>query len=459
MVRFYVSLLLYDLLPQPNQKFNLLIMKAIQANTKRIAVFFDGTGNNKTNSGDDPAKFGNRTNIAKLFDACHVSDRLYVEGVGTLDNKEDSSFAKATGNNPIGYSGYSYTDKLNKGMSYFKELRQNNPGVTLEFLIFGFSRGATLARDFAKRVLADSQVKIAYLGIMDTVVSLLTVNVSIHFTNSELNRIDQILHLCAINECRYYFPLTSILSAEDLSAFVTLENHYTEKVKEIYVPGAHADLGGGYVSDVENVYLNEIRAEEVYLANSLSIIKTTAKDNLSCSIFQPIWESLMGSNVSIKPYTTLFNLVSERQRVRIELAFTYLETMVTIVNTYFNSTIFTYQSYVQDEHLLQLRNDIVHYVSSNVPLKGPCYNYSVLTDFTHISANFGKEGTGVNNWLNAFDPDELAVEIQSIKNANPTLTEEVYDVNYICTALGLPSLFVNAPANGQWFREVHYGGS
>lgn len=434
-------------------------MKAIQESTLRIAVFFDGTGNNKTNSGDDPIKFGNRTNIAKLFDACQISDRFYVEGVGTLDNKDDSIYAKATGNNPIGYSGYSYTDKLNKGMDYFKELREKNPGVTLEFLIFGFSRGATLARDFAKRVLADSQVKIAYLGIMDTVVSLFTLTVSIHFNDSELERIDQILHLCAMNECRYYFSLTSILSTEDLGAFVRLENHYTAKVKEIYVPGAHADLGGGYVSDVENLYLNEIRAEESYLASSLSIIKTTAKDNLSCSIFQPIWESLMGSNVFIKPYTTLFNLVSERPRVKIELAFTYLEVMVSVVNTYFNSTVFMHESTIEDEHLLQLRDDIITYVNSNVPLKGPCYNYSVLTDFTHISANFGKEGTGVNNWLNTFDPELLENEIQEIKTANPSLNDEEYDVNFILSAFGLPSFFVNAPANPQWFREVHYGRS
>ncbi|WHT39351.1 DUF2235 domain-containing protein [Myroides sp. mNGS23_01] len=183
------------------------MMKNEERQAYRAAVFFDGTGNNKVNARRDPDKFGVITNITRLFEACVVSDKLYVEGVGTLDNEDDSQWAKATGNNPIGYSGYGYDDKLSKGLDFLATFRQTVPNEEVHLLVYGFSRGAALARDFAKRALAYSNVRIQFLGIYDTVVSLLRLTTpAIHFTNQDMERIDEILHLTAINEARNYFP-------------------------------------------------------------------------------------------------------------------------------------------------------------------------------------------------------------------------------------------------------------
>ena len=434
-------------------------MKAIQENTIKVAVFFDGTGNNKVNVNLDLTKSVNQTNIARLYEACNIDHRVYIEGVGTVDQEEDSAYAKATGNNPLGYSGYSYTDKLDKAMAYFRTLEQENKQKSFEFYVFGFSRGACLARDFTKTILTNSKVKIAYLGLIDTVVTLLTHQVSIYFTPSELDRIDQILHLCAINECRNFFPLTSLQTSDTRTLPLTVENYYTNKVKEIYVPGAHADLGGGYVSGPENNYLNMIRDSQEDLIDSLNLIKTSVKDNLSCVVSQPIWEALMGSNVSVKAYTTEFNLVSERDLVTIDLALTYFETLVMIVNDFCMETIFTNQSVVTDSSLIQLRDAVFNYVKSNVPEKGPCYDYHLFAAFTHLSANYGKEGESNNDWLNTFNPEQLEMEISAINSVNSDFGNEMYDLSSILVSFDLVSSYINAPANEQWFREVKYENS
>lgn len=160
----------------------------------------------------------------------------------------------------------------------------NNPGKTIErieFDIFGFSRGAAAARDFANEVvkgkksifanavpagtlgLADSfswktqdEVSINFIGVYDTVAAIsnpLLADVDGHNAyNPGINirlapdAAKKIVHLVAQNERRYNFALNSLGAAD------------------IVLPGAHSDLGGGYLPKaIERILLSKPHRSEV----------------------------------------------------------------------------------------------------------------------------------------------------------------------------------------------------
>ncbi|WHT39350.1 DUF2235 domain-containing protein [Myroides sp. mNGS23_01] len=61
---------------------------------------------------------------------------------------------------------------------------------------------------------------------------------------------------------------------------LAIENYYTPKVKEVFVPGAHADVGGGYAEGAENVLLRKGAASSDTLGDELTIIRSTVVDFL-----------------------------------------------------------------------------------------------------------------------------------------------------------------------------------
>lgn len=428
--------------------------------TRMPAVFFDGTGNNQTNSLNNPAKFGNVTNISKLLDACVVPDRVYIEGVGTRNNMDDSMWAKATGENPIGYQGYSYLDKLKKATDFLNAYRAQYPDDDIQLAIYGFSRGATLARDFAKKALAFPNVSIKFLGIYDTVVSLLLQSPKIHFTTQEMEKIDQILHLTAINEARGYFPLTSILVKNGSSELVTIQNNLDgNKVKEIFVPGAHADVGGGYTAGPEMLYLNGPMKSSDSLLTEWQIIQKTVIDHFENDAQNPIWKSLVGSNVTIEGTDSSANLLSKRSQVAIDMSQVYFEVMASYSNTFSNFTIFDFVPGALSTTLAKLKNDILQYIQSGTPDKGPNYDYANLAYSTHISSSYGKIANqeDLNQTLNTFDYEALKEEIERVKNEHPNENFESFNLDSIATGFGIDILHVNAPNNKEWHRKVIYG--
>lgn len=430
------------------------------------AVFFDGTGNNRVNSLNDPHKYGNTTNINSLFEICTLEDRVYIEGIGTRDNMEDSDFAKATGKNPPGYSGYSYDDKLDKAINFLKVYRKLNINNDIELFVYGFSRGATLARDFAKRALAYPNVKIKFLGIFDTVVSLFFRSTpDIYFTDHELERVDRILHFAAINEARNFFPLTSIFSEGPRESLVEIKNSNGEKIKQIFVPGAHADVGGGYIEDQENVYLNKIRNTTTALQNKLHTIKTTVKDHFYGDRRTPIWNFLLGTNVSFPPAPLVQNnMVSERQNVQIEMAKVYFIVMANYTYISSKNTIFDVEEidFPGNNTLIELNNALTKYLVYNTPNGGPNYDYEKLANFTHISANYGAvDSKGVNQTLNTFDPELLSIEIGHITEQYLTEIPDWFNEKDIYINYGLNVangvIPVNGPNNDEWHRKIISG--
>ncbi|MFC3531098.1 T6SS phospholipase effector Tle1-like catalytic domain-containing protein [Vogesella facilis] len=124
------------------------------------------------------------------------------------------------------------------------------PGIrSVRLSVFGFSRGAALARAFCNRVqktyngkIGGLRLEIDFLGIFDTVASVGLPN-STPLGDGEIAWADKpnllvqgvrrCVHLVAAHEVRGSFPL----SGSGSSGFM----------KEVVYPGAHSDVGGGYV--------------------------------------------------------------------------------------------------------------------------------------------------------------------------------------------------------------------
>ncbi|EJF4986134.1 type VI secretion system tube protein Hcp, partial [Salmonella enterica] len=284
--------------------------------TLTIGVFFDGTGNNLLNTnlrmqkcnpesygldaraltefsqrcmkkeGFDGIEVGSYlnyyTNIRWLYDLYHnnleitnnLSDyqlKIYVEGVGTENNKADSLLGMGLGNNDTGV--IAKTDKAVEFVNVvLRRFIHNFPKDKLlikcvQFDVFGFSRGAAAARHFTNRVFerdpalvngirqvfANSAYsgkpsgEVRFLGIFDTVTAV--GGVMDDFDPHDSNNLQvklalppgvakHVFHLTAKHECRYNFCLNSV----------------KEQWPEMSLPGAHADIGGGY-NPLEEEYL------------------------------------------------------------------------------------------------------------------------------------------------------------------------------------------------------------
>jgi hypothetical protein len=226
----------------------------------RAGVFFDGTDNNK--SRDKP--LGKQTNVVRMHevwreftDAEALRRKCYLRGVGSMDHGERASqLGKDVSWNPLktiagagGYVadvGYNLAGKIGGAggktrlnLAYFW-LRDRCGEVTdaaeRTVDIYGFSRGAAIARTFVNLVNQGLQreqplLRVRFLGIFDTVGSFgLPGDDSDPGENIGIDTLDAqaIVHCTARHEYRQNFPLTRT---------PTSDTAYT---------GCHSDVGGGY---------------------------------------------------------------------------------------------------------------------------------------------------------------------------------------------------------------------
>ena len=254
----------------------------------RVGVFFDGTGNNREN--DVPE--GTDTNIARLYELHKgkpeenaamepigifdelplYSFKIYREGIGSRTGEENDALDMATG-----AGGVSRIEAVLKRVEAFVTQFSDRDGPRIVD-VFGFSRGAALARDFVNQVnarLSAQGVQVGFVGLYDTVGSFglpgndvdirsdapllagvaaeVATNPVLYgptlpraaMTLSNTYRLDlglasavKVVHLVAINEYRANFPLQSLRTGPNAPP--------PGNVEEIAVPGAHADVGGGY---------------------------------------------------------------------------------------------------------------------------------------------------------------------------------------------------------------------
>ncbi len=136
-----------------------------------IGIFFDGTLNNKTNTQEkinnseyfrnygvekkeDSSYYNDKSNVARLWEFLEDPNKIYIEGIGTLDREGDSTMGFALGTGITGIRG-----KVRKGCEKIVEkVKKEKDKVgatrinTLTFDVYGFSRGAAAARNFVHEI-------------------------------------------------------------------------------------------------------------------------------------------------------------------------------------------------------------------------------------------------------------------------------------------------------------------
>ena len=250
----------------------------------RVALFFDGTANNRYNviEADRSISVGNlydllrlkygsyrsqQSNVARMADLYRTGDidgymvkAFYIEGVATSPRqviyKEggfDSLLGSATGMGRWGIlacakRGYRMILDMLRELQGRYSLRTKLTVENLKIDVFGFSRGAAAARVFCNR-LQDGygafkgesymvkRIQPEFMGLFDTVSAYgLSPSSFVKKTEKLPLKVDkplQTVHFIAADEIRELFALTRTKSARKGS-------------KEIIIPGSHSDIGGGY---------------------------------------------------------------------------------------------------------------------------------------------------------------------------------------------------------------------
>ena len=115
-------------------------------------------------------------------------------------------------------------------------------------IIFGYSRGAALARKFASLLLNEGKAHaVSFLGVFDTVAAMNGVHrkgdrisSDVVFENGTLHAgVQRAVHLVALDEDRV--PFTPTLINQDAAK--------QNRILEVWFPGVHGDVGGGYWLD------------------------------------------------------------------------------------------------------------------------------------------------------------------------------------------------------------------
>ncbi|AJQ93171.1 T6SS phospholipase effector Tle1-like catalytic domain-containing protein [Gynuella sunshinyii] len=245
----------------------------------RLGVFFDGTDQNRYNDAQLPDR--DISNIAKLDDLymetridqgmeVTYTDHIYIKGVGTTDGKQTSKgFEVEESNLGLGF-GLGPEGGQARIAEVFERLKVKlgaNDYDEIVFDVFGFSRGAALARFFTNLVnqwpeyynpydhsdpVPENDLytvrafpqhltgRAAFVGLFDTVGSFyMPGNHDEGEINLNLNEqsAERVVHFVAAHEVRQNFPSTRIS---------TETGYLPANFTEIVYPGVHADLGGGY---------------------------------------------------------------------------------------------------------------------------------------------------------------------------------------------------------------------
>ena len=226
-----------------------------------FSVFFDGTGNNRKQELAKPLEERALSNIAKLFDAHKDNASIsqhYIPGVGTPypeigDKGGAISMAIGTGGNKRIKKALELLDKAIAETPAQQKIRLIN------VVVFGFSRGAAQARAFIRDLSAlcapedgaysykGVPLRVAFSGIYDTVCSAYdnVFQAALSKTGGHNGwadgmqlppMVEQSVHMMAAHEARIRFPLDS----------TRIDAAYPDNTIEVWYPGVHADVGGGY---------------------------------------------------------------------------------------------------------------------------------------------------------------------------------------------------------------------
>lgn len=219
-----------------------------------VVVAFDGTGNNKYT---DPE---HATNVAKISDELDAISRrdkrifvIYVEGPGTTGGRLQRGYDSATGVSFAGNIEQAYDRLLDKANAWNTE----EPGVRVHVQSIGFSRGASQAAGFANVLhergipVPSSAIKqgdgiqytryVASPGQTRQAVALfdpVATGVPMQFDRRLPSSVVSGFQITAKDEFRASFPSDQIIPPG-----VSPDGRFLN----LTVPGAHSDVGGGYL--------------------------------------------------------------------------------------------------------------------------------------------------------------------------------------------------------------------
>lgn len=245
---------------------------------------FDGTGNEPC----DAEKFEHDESISNVL-KLHIlmggglagdmtetqtpggapQETWYYNGIGTRDNGEDIPLvgwlvakASAVVNSAFAPRWGDARRILNEARA---DLAEAKPTGDDRIVIFGFSRGAALARKFASLILKENEdLKVAFLGVFDTVAAMDGIQrrgekiaTDVVFENGTVDRrVKRAVHILSLDEDRVAFAPTQMNRDPNDD-----DSDGNKRITEIWFPGVHSDIGGGYwcdgLSDVALKYMIE----------------------------------------------------------------------------------------------------------------------------------------------------------------------------------------------------------
>ena len=177
-------------------------------------MFFEGTGHGVA---------GNITNVTRMRDLCadDARQKLHLEpGPGT----HFGSYLAGK------IAGVDWRTSFRSARRWFEANYETLPkdGISTEVFIFGFSRGALIARHFAAW-LEKLGVAVAYLGLWDTVDATVGLDVA---EDCPAN-VRKARHAVSRDETRKFFRYVPVKGDR-------------RQVSEMLFPGSHSDVGGLY---------------------------------------------------------------------------------------------------------------------------------------------------------------------------------------------------------------------
>ena len=268
----------------------------------KVAIFFDGTGNNENNTkkrikdpyymimGHDPlgrrGSYKNAYSNVALLHFMHqkkVGDEkivsVYMEGIGTTNDGDDDISGGGFGSGPTGIPAR-VTEGINRLTTRVKDFLIREKDSYLEELTvyaFGFSRGAAAARHFCARrtdsrgrennlckVLGvdPARVKLKFVGLFDTVssfdenakedtsLSSLLGKAVRHKLFNDYSFRNDVPELHLLLDDPTLEKAVQLRAADEYRvnfSITTIESATSQhKGLELLLPGAHSDIGGGY---------------------------------------------------------------------------------------------------------------------------------------------------------------------------------------------------------------------
>ena len=265
---------------------------------RTLAFSFDGTGNEPQDAGGfrQDESVSNVLKLHVLMGGGLEDDRsdtltpggepqetFYYNGIGTREDGETIPLvgdlivrARRLVNSTLAPS---WGDPRRILRQAARDLMESEPAPEDRIAVFGFSRGAALARKFASQILASHpRLGIAFLGVFDTVAALdgihtkgEAISSDVVFENGTLHRrIRQAVHVVSLDEDRVAFEPT----------LINRDRENPDRIAEVWFPGVHSDIGGGYwhdgLSDVALSFL--IGKCRETLGQDISIAKSTTEE-------------------------------------------------------------------------------------------------------------------------------------------------------------------------------------